>query len=264
MRLFHPKDINLVCIHRENRNFILRRLRIWFLGQNQPTYGCKHLISFLGLCLQSTGTEEIKHSHVAAHTEHKICMGEAAGLWHQSYHLERHGQTCRDHLGWAERLSHHLQHLSPFFANISRYHFSVETWGSYQSLCLHWIAQIYDEIYCSILSSWDMHTTFKLFSTQMRLMKLFQRKTLVTEDVLSHCYGVGSALFNWWFIILHIISNLSPAQGLFYTRCSMNMEQRDTFCFQELLVLVEGWRGRLRQMEGEIKGTSQDRLPGFE
>lgn len=33
----------------------------------------------------------------------------------------------------------------------------------------------------------------ELFSTQMRLMKLFQRKTLVTEDVLSHYYEVDSA-----------------------------------------------------------------------
>lgn len=30
----------------------------------------------------------------------------------------------------------------------------------------------------------------------MRLMKLFQKKTLVTEDVLSHYYEVDSVLFN--------------------------------------------------------------------
>lgn len=36
----------------------------------------------------------------------------------------------------------------------------------------------------------------KLFSTQLNLMKLFQRKTLVTEDVLSHYYELDSALFN--------------------------------------------------------------------
>lgn len=104
----------------------------------------------------------------------------------------------------------------------------------------------------------------ELFSTQMRLMKLFQRKTLVTEDVLSHYYEVDSAWSNRWFIILHIISNPSPAQGPSYTRCSTNMEQRGTFCFQELQVLVEDWRGRWTQIEGKIKWTSQDMLPDFE
>lgn len=95
-------------------------------------------------------------------------------------------------------------------------------------------------------------------------MKLFQMKALDTEDILSHYYEVDSALFNWWFIILHIISNPSPAQGLSYTRHSTNMKQRGTFCFQELLVLAEDWRGRWRQMEGEIKGTSQDMLSDSE
>lgn len=42
-----------------------------------------------------------------------------------------------------------------------------------------------------------MSITFvKLFSTQLNLMKLLQRETLVTEEVLSRCHEVGSALFN--------------------------------------------------------------------
>lgn len=35
-----------------------------------------------------------------------------------------------------------------------------------------------------------------IFYTQLSLMKLFQRETLVTEEVLSHCHELGSALFN--------------------------------------------------------------------
>lgn len=52
-----------------------------------------------------------------------------------------------------------------------------------------------------------------------------------------------------------------------YTGHSMNMEQKGTFCSQELLVLVEDWRGRWRQTDiqtgDEIKGIGQDMLSNF-
>jgi len=103
-----------------------------------------------------------------------------------------------------------------------------------------------------------MNITFvKLFSTQLNLTKIFQRETLVTEQVLSHCCELGSALFNWWFIILRIISNTSHARGPPYTWHSMNMEQKGTFCSQELLVLVEDWRGRRRQTERRRMGLKK-------
>jgi len=86
MSLFYPEDIDLICIE---RSCVSHKLRIWFPGQTQPTYGYKRLISFLGLYLLSSSAGVIPYLYVAAHTRDEAHLAEAARPWHQLYRMER-------------------------------------------------------------------------------------------------------------------------------------------------------------------------------